>query len=57
MLEAIFTPDVIQVLAIESPIVVLAMFAIWALMHSLIKALNVIVDLATTLKDLYSDAS
>lgn len=53
MLETVFTREIIQILAIESPTVILAIFTIWALMHVLVKALNVIVDLANTLKEFH----
>lgn len=46
------TSEVAQVLVLEAPVVFIGTFAIWSLMHGLIKALEAIVKLTDTLRDI-----
>lgn len=43
--------EVIATLLVETPVALVALFAMWCMMHGLIKALNVIVKLADAILD------
>ncbi|MEL7442257.1 MAG: hypothetical protein AAFN66_05390 [Pseudomonadota bacterium] len=52
MFPEVFTPEVIAALIVDSPIVLFGMFAVYSLKSVLIKALEAIVSMARTIREI-----